>query len=361
MIYINGRFLTQKLTGVQRYAFEMTKRLSNNYKNELCILIPPAKINESYEIDNLQIKTIGKITNTFWEQIDLPLYLNKKNKPLLINLVNTAPCFYKNQIACIMDMTIFVNPGWFNKTFVSYYKIILPLIGKNSKKIITISENSKKDIIKYLRISPQKIEIISPAVSAHFSRNKIKDFGIFIKLGVAKNKYILAVSSLDPRKNFKRLIEAYSLLQTDIPLVIVGAEGKVFAKEKPMQLLNNEKDLIFTGYINDNDLFALYKFAAFFVYPSLYEGFGIPPLEAMASGCATIVSNISSLPEVCGNASLYVDPESVESIKQALLMLLNNKDLKKELEAKGEKQVKKFSWYNSAQKLMDIVNEMKAV
>ncbi|MEJ7821378.1 MAG: glycosyltransferase family 1 protein [Chitinophagaceae bacterium] len=357
MIYINGRFLTQRLTGVQRYAFEITKRLTAHYQNNLCILIPNVSINHSYETKNLPVKVIGKITNTLWEQIDLPIYLQQKDKPLLINLVNTAPCFYKNQIVCIMDMTIYVNPKWFSKYFVFYYKIIVPQISKNSKKVITISESSKKDIVQYLQISAEKIEIISPAVSDKFYKHNIGS-NILVKLNLNHNQYILSVSSLDPRKNFKRLIEAYNFLHKEIPLVIVGSEGKVFADEG-LKIMLKEKNIIFTGYVNDDDLITLYSSAKFFVYPSLYEGFGIPPLEAMACGCATIVSNTSSLPEVCDNASLYVNPTDTQSINIAIQQLLKNDDLRNQLIARGKEQVKKFSWDISARKLISVIEKQQ--
>ena len=360
MIYINGRFLTQKLTGVQRFAFEMVKGLFAANSGEFMILMPPGKINEAYtDVDKWPIKVIGKLTNTFWEQIDLPTHLKKIGKPLLLNLVNTAPCFYKNQIASIMDMTTFVDPTWFSAKFSFYYKFIVPLFAKNAAHILTISESSKSDILKYLNIPEQKVTVIYCAVAEKFlepKRDTVLDQKLLSKLGLKPKSYLLGVSSLDPRKNFKGLINAFLEMKLEIPLVIVGSKGKVFADEDLKNTLIENQSIIFTGYVEDSELIALYRYAKCFVYPSLYEGFGMPPLEAMASDCPTIVSNTSSMPEVCGDASLYVDPLDILSIMEKIDLLINDNMLREKLIILGRERCRRFSWKESALKLREVID-----
>lgn len=348
-IFINGRFLTQKITGVQRNAYELTKHLLPLLGN-VTILMPKAPVNAGYDITGWPIRKIGFTSGTGWEQMELPFFLLKKwNKPLLINLTNTAPSRYSRQIVSIMDMTTFINPLWFNKKFAAYYQWLVPKIARRSRSIFTISENSKKDIIKYTGVPEDKVKVLYCGISDIFSSDKPVQSGIMERLGLKPHSYFLAVSSLDPRKNFKMLIDAFLHSGIQTPLVIVGSKGKVF---NDMQLNIDTIDsskVIFTDYINDEDLKALYKSSLCFVYPSLYEGFGIPPLEAMANGCPTIVSNTSSLPEVCGNASLYIDPYDRNSITDAMKEVLNDESLRKELIARGKENVKRFNWNYSAQ------------
>jgi len=361
MIYVNGRFLTQTLTGSQRFAYEMLNSLVRNFADGVTVLLPPAPIKESYDVKGFFIKVIGKRTATLWEQIDLPFFLKKNGKPLLINLVNTAPLFYTNQVVSIMDMTTFINPGWFSKSFSLYYKILIPIIAKKSIKVLTISECSKNDIVKFTRINPGKIEILYCSVSDDFLKavfNEVENRVVLNKFNITPNNYLLAVSSLDPRKNFERLIRSFKNINTDIPLVIVGSQGKVFANKNLKRLFIDAQNVILTGYLTDHEVANLYFSAKCFIYPSLYEGFGMPPLEAMACNCPTIVSNIASLPEVCGNASIYVDPYDTNSISDAIRQIIENDQLRNEMTAIGHDQVKNFSWAASGEKLKEVINEL---
>ncbi|MFD1258893.1 glycosyltransferase family 4 protein [Mucilaginibacter terrae] len=362
MIYINGRFLTQTLTGSQRFAYEMAKSIVLHYPDNVTILVPPTDIKPNYIIDKNVIKVIGTRSGLVWEQIDLPLYMSKTNKQLLINLVNTAPIALKHQIISIMDMTTFVNPKWFSKAFAFYYKIIVPIIARRSLKVLTISESSKHDILKYINILPEKVEILYCSVSDNFlSSAKVasNDEATLKKFNLEKDKYLLAVSSLDPRKNFVALVKAYKNAKTSIPLIIVGSEGKVFANSELKEIISSSKNIILTGYVSEEELVTLYSNATCFLYPSLYEGFGMPPLEAMACGCATIVSDTSSLPEVCGDGSLYVNPLDIPSITKAIITVINDVNLRKELISKGKKQVGKFSWQRSGIILKNVIDNLQ--
>jgi len=350
-VVINARFLTQPITGVQRFAIEICRFLKDILPNVQ--FVAPPGIKHQDLASELQVKTIGKLSSHFWEQLELPAYLHKVGKPLLVNLCNTGPVYYSNKIVCIHDLASFINPHWFSKSFATVYKILIPKIVKSSRKIITVSNFSKASIHSILQIPEKNIEVIYNAVSDTFaSNNKVISVNKY-------GRYILAVSSIEPRKNLKNLIEAFKLAKiTGVKLVIVGAGSKVFNDPDIKTLVQGCKNIVFTGYLPDADLVHVYRNALMFVYPSLYEGFGIPPLEAMHCGCATIVSDTSSLPEVCADASLYVDPILPNEIAKAMKFLAENEHVREKLILKGFERAQHFSWGKSADKLANIINTL---
>jgi glycosyltransferase involved in cell wall biosynthesis len=350
-VIINARFLTQPITGVQRYATELSKILKEQIPGVK--FVSPNGIIQKELASYLEVETFGSFSGHRWEQLELPVFLRKSNSPLLINLCNTAPLFYKNQIVTIHDISFLINPKWFSKSFYIYYSFLIPRIARNAKKILTPSKYSKSDLIKVLQIPKDNIEV---------AYNSIPDS--FRKLDTARfnnkyGRYILAVSSLDPRKNFKNLIIAFNKANLiDTKLVIVGTQHKTFANQELKGLIKDNSSIIFTGYVSDEDLKSLYVHADLFLYPSLYEGFGIPPLEAMACGCPTIVSNTSSLPEVCGEASYYINPEDVEQIADAIVKLSVDETYRNHLRVKGLERVEYFSWHRSATKVINIIDSL---
>jgi glycosyltransferase involved in cell wall biosynthesis len=349
-IYVNARFLTQSITGVQRYAIELSKIIKDKLPN--IKFVAPKSIVQKELAEYLDVEPIGRFTGHIWEQFELPLFLQKKNKPLLINFCNTAPLFYNKQIVTIHDLSFLISPEWFSKPFYRYYSFLIPRIANNSLMIVTPSKHSKNDLVQILNLKEDKIKVIHNSIPDNFKKF---DVGHLIN---QYGKYVLAVSSLDPRKNFTRLIEAFTRANLpDTKLVLVGTSNKIFADQKLQQAIHNNSSVVFTGYVSDDELINLYKHANLFVYPSLYEGFGIPPLEAMACGCPTIVSKTSSLPEVCGEASYYIDPYNVEEIRQAILKLTLDVGLVNKLRLKGLERVKHFDWNKSADQLIKVIQQ----
>lgn len=350
--------MTQKITGVQRNAYELTKHLLPLLE-DVTVLVPKQEINKGYDVKNWPVQYTGRFKGLLWEQTDLPLYLvQKKNKPLLVNLTNSAPLTYPHQVVSVMDMTTFINPAWFDKKFARYYQWLIPKIVRKAKVVFTISRNSQKDIARFTGVDERKIRVVYCGISDIFLSDTVPPSTIMEKLKLKQQGYFLAVSSLDPRKNFNKLIEAFTGLKTTLPLVIVGSKGKVFGDAKLDYSKIDSSRIIFTDYVSDADLKSLYRSSLCFIYPSLYEGFGIPPLEAMANGCPTIVSNTSSLPEVCGNASLYVDPYDQESITNAIGQIIKNKAIREELIKNGYENVKRFNWQRSAAKAMEQIQSV---
>ncbi|WP_413668204.1 glycosyltransferase family 4 protein [Mucilaginibacter sp. Mucisp86] len=346
MVIINARFLTQKITGVQRFAIEICRALKK--LNPDVIFVCPHNILNKELAAELDAVVIGKRTGNIWEQVDLRNYLIANNKPVLINLCNTGLLFYRNQIVTIHDMSYKVNPSWFSKKFYYWYNFLIPHIANNSLKILTVSNSSKDDIIKFLRLPAHKIKVIYNATSMNIPENQ-DPFPV-------QDKYLLTISSLDPRKNLTNLITAFNDLDSNVKLVIVGLKSDNFAAAFDSKLINEK--VIIKGYVSDRDLANLIKHAEAFIYISLYEGFGLPPLEAMQLECPVILSNIPVHKEIYNDSALYADPNNVKDIRNKITNLLGDDNLKKQLILKGNNNIKRFSWDNSAKELLSIINEL---
>lgn len=241
-------------------------------------------------------------------------------------------------------------------------KYFLKLAMFNSKFIAAISDSTKNDLLKYFKVKSDKIFILPGAADARFksiNREDNQAVKILEKYKI-RGKYILSVGTLEPRKNILRTIEGYRRLLKDnifseYKLVIVGKKGWFYENIfNEVKKINLEDKIIFAGYVADEDMIYLYSGAACFVYPSLYEGFGLPVIEAMACGCPVVTSNISSLPEVGGEAALYVNPYDIDEISAAIERILSDEKLSDEMRSKGLKQAENFSWEKSTQKLLNI-------
>jgi glycosyltransferase involved in cell wall biosynthesis len=234
---------------------------------------------------------------------------------------------------------------------------------RKASKIIAISENTKKDIIDYFGIDEEKIRVIYLGVDRQFSpQPDMDEVGVLSKYNLPSG-YILSVGTLEPRKNLIRLINAYKMVASSgepVPkLVIVGGQGwgdeelgKVVRESGLIDLV------ILTGYVPDEDLPALYRNTTVFVYPSLYEGFGLPPLEAMACGTPVITSNVSSLPEVVGDAAILIDPYNTTEIAQAIASVLKDKELRERLRMNGLARSNLFSWDKTARETLKLYQEV---
>ena len=359
-IYINGRFLTQKITGVQRFAYEITSRLVERKEFLFVIVIPSDTINPIYNTTSWKIIRIGKLKGHAWEQFELPLYLKSVGKPLLLNFCNSAPLYYLNKIVTIHDLAVWYHPQWFNKKFALFYKIMLPNVAKRSKLVLTVSDFSKNSIEQVFKINKDKIKVVYNAVSNEIYKIKDQEFSktVLSKFSLNSNQYILSVSSLDPRKNQNNLIEAFNNLDNrELQLVLIGSGGKAFSDVRFK--MQDNKNIKFLGYVGDEELSVIYRNALCFVYPSLFEGFGIPPLEAISCGCPTIVSNVTSLPEIFGNASLYIDPNDIASIIEKLIKIITSPGLRKELVEKGFEVLKKYNWSYSVDTIVKELSDLE--
>ena len=238
----------------------------------------------------------------------------------------------------IHDISFKVNPQFFSKKFSLYYKILIWILVKTSKKILTVSEFSKNEIIKYYNVSPKKIEIVYN--SWEHILNFKEDFNILEKFNLKSKSFYLGVSSVAPNKNFKYIIEL-AKLYPEKQFVIAGKKNeKVFGNLG----INEMNNLIWCGYVSDEELKALYMSCKGFIYPSFYEGFGLPPLEAMGCGCEEIyVSKTSCLPEIFEDSVIYINPNKVEKIFDKKITVDKEKI---------KKVLGKYSWKESAFKII---------
>jgi glycosyltransferase involved in cell wall biosynthesis len=348
-IYINGKFLSQPLTGVQRFAFEILSELDNLLDqiadNYLFILLVP-KNGVITDLNYNKIKVVKSkniLTGFMWEQIWLPFNTINCN---LINLAGGAPLLKFDQFCTFHDAAIFENSFSYKKLFVLWYKILFIYQSKRCIKIFTVSNFSRERLSHYLKIPLARISVIPN--SFNHIRLVQSDISILSRLQLKNKSYFFAISSDSPSKNINKLLNAFNLLasSSNICLVLAGNSSTVFASNLDSSL--NNSNVINAGRVSDGELKALYSSAKAFIFPSLYEGFGIPPLEAMSCNCPVIASDLPVIREVCGSSVLYIDPCSINSIVEALNKALVDDLYLTKLAEDAAVRVNKFSWKDSA-------------
>ena len=343
MIYINGRFLTQPMTGVERYAYMICKTLAELGK-DFTIICPKSPIMSCYDISNLPIVHYGFGKSHLWEQCVLPFYFIGKKNYVVMSFTGLGSILIRNKIMTIHDLSFLENPKWFSKYYYWWYKIMTPLAVRTSKHIITVSEFSKKEILRfYPFIKEENISIAYNAADDKFFHFQSQDCA-------PVKPFALTVSSLDPRKNFVRLIEAFKDIK-DLSLYIVGSHNRIFTQNDSMTATTDT--IRFLGRVSDEELVRLYNQATCFLFPSLYEGFGLPVIEAMKCGCPVLVSDIPVLREICGEAAIYFNPYHIEDIRNTIeLFLKENDTLRPTIIAKGYENANRFSWEETAKKII---------
>lgn len=273
---------------------------------------------------------------------------------LLWSPANTGPVFVARQVVTIHDATTLDYPQWFTGSFARWYRLMLPMLVQHSRKIITVSEFSKKRLLDHCKVNEEKIAVIYNGIGSCFApaaADLLSELRAKYRL---EKPFVLYVGSLEPRKNLRVLLEAWKLLKlSDYQLVIAGATGHVF-RDQGFEVLPDGALLI--GQVSESDLPALYSAAALLVYPSIYEGFGLPMLEAMACGCPVIASNTTSLPEVGGQAVLYFDPVSPEDLMEKIRWVMELKmETRTRLVREGLSHAQSFTWEKSATKTRQVL------
>lgn len=295
----------------------------------------------------------------FWTQVGLPLdlYWHRPRPDVFFTPTHYAPRFSPvPSVISIMDLSFIHFPQLFKKSDLYQLKNWTKYSAKKARKILTISKASKDDIIKKYGLPEDKVAVTYPGIKFKSTMQNSKL--LEEKYGIGGD-YILFVGTLQPRKNIERLIEAFSKISNKpIDLVVVGKKGWMYEDIlKAPKKFGVEDRVKFLDFVPDSDLSVLYKNALFFILPSLYEGFGLPVLEAMQYGCPVITSNVSSLPEAGGEAALYVDPLDTEDIAKKMSVLIKDDKLRREMIEKGLKQVRKFSWEKTARQTLEVLEE----
>lgn len=265
----------------------------------------------------------------------------------------------------VHDAVAFLFPKNHSKKAVLIEKVTLRLTLKKSARILVVSENTQNDIIRLFN-RPKSLFVEVPCAPHHIYTREIvpANTAKVIKKYQLPEKFILGVGTLEPRKNFAALIKSFVIVKRKFPeykLVIVGKNGWQWQNlHRLVQEYKLGEDVIFTGYVGDQDLHHIYNAAEVFVFPSLYEGFGIPPLEAMSSGCPVIASNVSAMPEVIGDAGLLIDPKNSPKIADAIISLIENPQLRNTLLEKGFHHARKFNWQRSAAIVLDTIASLES-
>ncbi|WAH59309.1 glycosyltransferase family 4 protein [Pseudomonas silvicola] len=351
MVVINARFLTQELRGVQRFAEQISLALQAR-RSDL-VFVCPDRIQMHDSARRLNVQTVGKRSGHLWEQLDLPRYLHRHGSPLLLSLGGTGPLLYRNQIATHHDITYVRHPESYSWAFRTSYQLMTPLLLRNLKTLITVSEFSRTEISDHYGFPKDRIMVVPNAVGEEFQPGPPVQ---------PRGGYLLAVSSPSAHKNFARMIQGFLQLKGHgrVQLRIVGAANAIFSDPHLENLANSDTRIRFLGRLSDQELITQYQGAAAFVFPSLYEGFGIPPLEAQACGCPVLAANAASMPEVLQSSALYFDPLDVEHITQAMHLALTNQCIRQQLRTLGLHNVSRFDWDHSAGLISDRIDALLA-
>ncbi len=297
-------------------------------------------------------------------RVPLALALELRRRPVdVLHVQYTAPPFCPVPVVTtIHDLAFEHLPETFTRRGKAQLRLTVRRTARQAAQILTVSEFSRQDIINTYRLPPERITVTHNGCEAQFTPQPSSDREAEMtrqKFGIARD-YLLAVGSVQPRKNLVRLLRAYAMLRAQQPsfqlqLVIVGRQLWLYKEVlREIKQQNFATDVIVTGYASDEDLPALYRSAVALVYPSLFEGFGLPPLEAMACGTPVITSNCSSLPEVVGDAALLVNPYEAADITQTIWRLAQDVALRAQLREAGIEQARQFTWRAAAEKTLAV-------
>ncbi|MDP4004395.1 glycosyltransferase [Methylobacterium sp. NEAU K] len=350
---INGRFLTQPMTGVQRYALNVTRAISQALaaRGETAPLLAPPLAADP-KLDGTPLNIVGRSGGQVWEQVVLPRAWSGR----MLNLCNTAPAFKADQVVCIHDANVFLAPESYGASFRLFYKTLQPLLARRAARIATVSTFSAEQIARHLSLNTSDIAVLpnghehvlawdpAQATRAPAALRRSPDG--------TERPFVLALGSRARHKNLGLLFGmAPELASLGVDLVVAGGQSGIFAPE----VLQRSDNVQHLGFVTDHDLAYLLERALCLAFPSLTEGFGLPALEAMARGCPVISTDRASLPEICGDAALLAPPDQPQQWMAHVRALLASPALREHLIERGRGQAALFSWADTAQGYLDLM------
>jgi glycosyltransferase involved in cell wall biosynthesis len=357
-VFINGRFLAQRVGGVQRFAWEVIKALDQELSDAPSAsprnwtLVVPRTAPPGIALKRIAVKVIGRgRPGHFWDQFVLP---RVARQGVVVNLTNGAPLLHPRCLVVIHDAAVFRTPENFAPVYVLLHRALGRLLSLKSS-VGTVSEFSRSELAQILRIDRSRIFVV-PNSCEHLGRVPPDDT-VLGRLGLERNRYFLFVGKPSPNKNLTAAIAAFARL--GVPgyrFVIVGMADPAIFRAGFDAIA---PDILVAGHLSDPELVGLLQGATALLFPSLYEGFGIPPLEGMVTGCPVVASRIPAVLEVCGDAALYFDPKDVELITRKMRAIAMNPALRAMLIEKGKERASRFSWQFSARCLLDAIATVK--
>ncbi|MGZ9274455.1 MAG: glycosyltransferase family 4 protein, partial [Nitrospira sp.] len=325
---MNGRFLSQPLTGVQRFALETVNAIDGMISGQTELLnefrfvvLAPRDAVLPGHLRHIAVRSVGSLVGHPWDQLELAYHARGE---LLLSLCGAGPVLHSKHVAVLHDAAVFANPGNFSRPYRSFHRTLAPMLMRNARAVVTVSRFSQEELARYCHGLDNKLRVV-PNGADHIL-GEPADLSVLAANDLARGQYILALGSLSPNKNIGLAGAALAKLD-DLGLRLVVAGGRstrVFSH----CALESALRVAALGYVPNAVLRALYENALCFVFPSYYEGFGIPPLEAMLCGCPVVVSDIPALRETCGDAALYCNPRDPGSLAAQILALAGNPALR---------------------------------
>jgi glycosyltransferase involved in cell wall biosynthesis len=359
--------LDRSPTGIGRYSLELLRSLGGvDNEIELVVLATEQedafRLSERFEYHHVpHCRTLPALTT--YGNLAIRSCARRYGLDAIHDPNGIAPFMFLNgytrSIVTLYDAFAFVHPELHNAADNYRYRWYLPYALRAADCVITVSECSRADLIRYLNIHPERIQVITAGVDPRFGSTEGSDSrgAVFQRYGI-RQPYLLYVGALNARKNVARMMHAFNRVHSehpDVHLVIAGKrQWKTSEIDEACRLLEMNDAVSFTGYVDDDDLPTLYAGAEGFLFPSIYEGFGLPVLEAMACGTPVVTSKVSSIPEVTGNAAILVDPYSIDEIAAAISRLLMDRTLRADLVARGRERASLFSWERAAEQTREL-------
>jgi glycosyltransferase involved in cell wall biosynthesis len=350
------------IQGIETFAQNIIAELLKLSRDEIFILTAEDSPN-IFNFQNANVVKIkrlkGKFKKTLWQQFQLPIWLKNLKIDMLFSPSLHAPIFWKNKIVTIHDCAYDRFPEFDNFLSKIYFKLMFWSAKYFSKKIITVSEFSKKELINLHKINPDKISVIYESVPEIPNIEKDSSRKVLQKFKINK-PYFLFIGNTRPRKNILGLIKSFDLFlkntRNDYLLVIAGKIDKRFIDlNKKIKNMGLENKIILTDFVSQEEKTALYRETLALTFPSFYEGFGLPILEAQSLEIPVLTSNTSSLPEIAGNGALFVNPYNTDEIANNMDRISKDEVLRQSLIKNGLDNIKRFSWKKSAKQLYEII------
>ncbi len=350
-IAINGRFLTQRSSGVQRFAMEAIKAIDALLDRDYAALkgrieiFAPEKARD-FPLKNIPLRRVGYTSGYAWEQFEFPFHAAGR---LLLNLCMLGPLVTRHQLVVVHDATVRALPENFSSRFRAAYGFLLPRLCRRAEMPVTVSEFSRQEIGKYYGADIARMPVCHEG-GDHITA-VAADPAVLTRLDLVGRKFFLGVGVDSANKNIARVVEAFHQAGLkDTVLVLTGAKDpKVFGQIRHIQ----SDDVRMVGFIPDTELRTLYEHALALVFPSFYEGFGLPPLEAMTCGCPVIISEQPALIEVCGDVALRCRADDAAQISRHMQALHADSGLRARLSAAGKQRAARFTWQATARMLLD--------